>query len=154
MPSELPISEDLQGNTKPGLTDMRHLVQVWQGGAALNVVGDAAANGTLVLSIPVAANQTIVIYGIIWASKVNAKTLEIVHSNLATVGGVETLLAALDMIAGGQQVISPRTPIVVYTNATAVGRFVNIYMPQARAGAATNNAATEYVSLTVQGYIE
>ena len=154
MGSSLPISEDLSGNTKPGLTDMRHLVQVWQGGSALNVVGDAAANGTLVLSIPVASSQTLVIYGLIWASKVNAKTLEIVHSNLATVGGAETLLAAFDMIAGGQQVISPRAPIVVYTNATAVGRCVNIYIPQTRAGAATNNAATEYVSVTVQGYIE
>ncbi len=146
---------DRNGNLVPALdSPLSYLNDLFQE-AVGNVVGDGVANGTLLISIEVEAGKTLTLIETIISSKIAASTLYIVESDSAAVGGVETLLNVIDIPNVNTATLgNGRVPVAVINNTGATSLYLLIYAPQARGGAATNNAVTQYWSARAIGVIK
>ncbi len=109
------------------------------------VVGDAAANGTIVVSLSVAANSTFICTSLMASTNI-AAVLNIAYGVI----GTHTDIYHIDLQNAGSLVaITENSPIFVYNNTTAAAVTLLMIAPQTAKGVATNNAATKYF----HGYI-
>jgi hypothetical protein len=148
------LSEDINGRTTNALNDGRAFLQNWVQGAADEVVGDANANGTLILAQALGAAQVLHVYNLMLTSKVANRTILVVNSNAAAVGGAEVILMA--HFFGPVELTGGNAPLFIIDNSAGAAGAANlvIYAPQTSGGAVGNNAATEYFAASFGGVLD
>ncbi len=154
MPSEYPIAANINSVVGPGLIEPRHYQRLQPATAPASTIvevnGDGAAAGTLLVSIPIAPQFSLHIWQLLLAARIAAKRFLVVQSSTPAVGGAEVPRLDLDLPGAGQMALNGGlAPLTIIRNANAIGGatiYCNIYIPQARGGVATNNAVGQFCS--------
>ena len=122
---------------------------VWTEAEGLEVVGDAAANGTTIVSLSVGAYKTFICTSIAASTNI-AAILAIAYGTLAA----HTDVYHIDLQNAGSLVaVTEDSPIFKYYNSTAAAVTLLIIAPQTAMGAATNNDANHYFNGFLGGLI-
>lgn len=112
----------------------------WTEAEGLEVVGDANANGTTIVSLSVPATTRFVCMSLSATTNISA-ILSIAYGTIAS----HTDIYNIDLQAAGSLVVvSEDTPIFVYNNTTSAAVTLLMHAPQTAMGSAANNDANHY----------
>lgn len=113
----------------------------WTDAEGDNVVGDAAVNGTTIVSLSIPATTRFACMSLMASTNISAM-LNIAYGTIAA----HTDIYHIDLQdAGGLVVITEDTPIFVYNNSTAAAVTLLMIAPRTGKGAGTtNNDANHY----------
>ena len=134
------MSEDVNGKIRFAPKGILGKVAYWSEAEGDEVAGDAAANGTTVVSLSVAATSRFICTSLM-ASVNIAAVLNIASGTLGT--HVDIYHVDLQN-AGSLVMVTEETPIFVYNNSTAAAVTLLMIAPQTAKGLATNNAVTKF----------
>jgi len=127
--------------------------KVWdrfKGGNGQDVVGNAAADGTLILTFNVAAGKKLAIMHLHCHSNAALTAFEIITGSIAAPAILASFVQAAAM--GGVEINKEETPIIIIDNSAGGAVLaVIVRMPQLYATVA-NNPVTTYASASIWGY--
>lgn len=137
-----------------GVREIRNLARVLLHADSGEIQGNANANGTLMIAVEVPAGNSLTLLrlGVGFQETINGDWLvNVVNSNLATVGGAELPVCNIQQTAAVARMHCSLgdglTPLTTIDNRAGVAsRWLLMYIPQAVAGVATNNAVTDYAA--------
>jgi len=113
---------------------------LWDEAEGDEVVGDAAANGTIIVSLSIGAYKTFICTSLVASTNI-AAVLNIAYGLIAA----HTDIYHIDLQNAGSLVaITENSPIFKYYNNTAAAVTLLMIAPQTAKGLATNNDATHY----------
>jgi hypothetical protein len=167
------VSQTLHGRDKLSLQNPRAFLPDWVQDADDEIVGDADPDGTLLFHVEVPQDKVLHVYNLTLTNKVNPTSFVVAQNNddwdpSAAGWGHNAEWQLLDTFLLGSvetlSINSERVPLYVVRNTEstvdpatwAAGHSLHLLVlaPEESAGAAGNNAATEYWGGRVAGVLE
>ncbi len=134
------MAEDGSGKIKFAPKGILGKLAYWDEAEGDEVAGDANANGTIIVSLSVAAYSRFVCTSLV-ASVNIAAVLNIAYGII----GTHTDIYHIDLQnAGSLVMVTEESPIFVYNNTTAAAVTLLMIAPETAKGVATNNAVTKF----------
>lgn len=134
------MAENAAGKIKYSPEGIIGKLAYWNEAEGDEVAGDANANGTIIVSLSVAAYSRFVCTSLV-ASVNTAAVLNIAYGIIAT----HTDIYHIDLQNAGSLVaITEESPIFVYNNTTVAAVTLLMIAPETAKGVATNNATSKH----------
>lgn len=134
------MTESPAGKIEFARKDIIAKAAIWSEAEGDEVAGDAAANGTIIVSLSVPATTRFICTSLM-ASVNIASVLNIAYGVI----GAHTDIYHVDLQNAGSLVaITENTPIFIYNNSTAAAVTLLMIAPLTAKGVATNNAVTKF----------
>jgi len=122
----------------------------WTQSKATETVGDAAANGTSLLTITVTAAKVFHCMSLMLSTNIGAMG----RIGTGALGAMTDYYIIDVQNAGSTVIVTEDTPIFTIDNSTGTSDLtLRLYIPQTAKGVATNNAATKYFDAYVGGIL-
>lgn len=136
------MSRDTHGKIMDAVDDLISALYYWTEAEGANVVGDAAVNGTTIVSLSVPATTTFVCTKMKGGTNISA-ALELAYGTIASHTNVDFI--DLQNVGSYAEISDGMTPLFVYRNSTAAAVTLLMIAPQVGYGAGTtNNDANHY----------